>query len=63
MRSFSVWHVTLPYFVFLEFHGNTASDNRPDTPPVADIDRMDERAEDSEMDELKCNLFHKLNLS
>ncbi|XP_053383005.1 PAS domain-containing serine/threonine-protein kinase-like, partial [Mercenaria mercenaria] len=44
-----------------EFYGNTASDNRPDTPPMAD-QHMNGHVEGSEVDELKCNLFHKLNI-
>ena len=46
-----------------EFHGNTASDNRPDSPD-RNIDKQTTACDvgGSEIDELKCNLMNQLNL-
>ncbi|XP_052234562.1 uncharacterized protein LOC127847053 isoform X3 [Dreissena polymorpha] len=47
------WEEVLPNS---EFHGNTASDNRPDSPGAIPGNHGDES-----LDDLKCNLISKLN--
>ena len=43
-----------------EFHGNTASDNRPDSPTGNDSVTLKEMTNER-LDQLKCNLLNQLN--
>ena len=50
------------FFFIPEFHGNTASDNRADTPErPLDPKETNSDITESDIDKLKCNLMNQLN--
>ena len=60
LRDYSYF---IPFLLCPEFHGNTASDNRPDTPDHnTDKQTTASNMDSNDMDELKCNLMNQLNL-
>ena len=62
-RCFLYETVYISFLLSTEFHGNTASDNRPDTPDHnTDKQTTASNMDSNDMDELKCNLMNQLNL-